>query len=125
MIRSIRRQMFPFFALQNMATLVVNICGSLLTSQVHPRPALKDICPYVPLTIHVFSSPPLWVRRLTPVTQRTRVRSPVGTSFLGKVYWGFFLICKTNVRKLYAPTVREYHLNIIIVHNHSLRAPMT
>ena len=34
------------------------------------------------------------------VTQRTRVRSPVGTSFLGEVFSGFFLTCKTNVRKL-------------------------
>ena len=36
------------------------------------------------------------------VTQRARVRSPVGTSFLGEVFfiWGFFLTCKTNVRKL-------------------------
>ena len=34
------------------------------------------------------------------VTQRARVRSPVGTSFLGEVFSGFFLTCKTNVRKL-------------------------
>ena len=34
------------------------------------------------------------------VTQRARVRSPVGTSFLGEVFLGFFLIYKTNVRKL-------------------------
>ena len=34
------------------------------------------------------------------VTQRARVRSPVGTCFLGDVFSGFFLTCKTNVRKL-------------------------
>ena len=34
------------------------------------------------------------------VTQRARVRSPVGTSFLGEVLSGFFLTCKTNVRQL-------------------------
>ena len=34
------------------------------------------------------------------VTQRTRVRSPVGTSFLGEVFSGFFLTCKANVGKL-------------------------
>ena len=34
------------------------------------------------------------------VTQRARVRSPVGTSILGDVFSGFFLTCKTNVRKL-------------------------
>ena len=35
-----------------------------------------------------------------PVTQRARVRSPVGTSFLGGVFSGFFLNYKTNVGKL-------------------------
>ena len=34
------------------------------------------------------------------VTQRARVQSPVRTGFLGEVFLGFFLICKTNVRKL-------------------------
>ena len=34
-----------------------------------------------------------------PVTQRARVRSSVGTSFLGEVLSGFFLTCKTNVGK--------------------------
>ena len=34
------------------------------------------------------------------VMQRARVRSPVRTSFLGEVFSGFFLTCKTNVRKL-------------------------
>ena len=37
------------------------------------------------------------------VMQRARVRSPVGTGFLGEVFSGFFLTCKTNVRKLQAP----------------------
>ena len=31
---------------------------------------------------------------------RARVPFPVGTSFLGEVFSGFFLTCKTNVRKL-------------------------
>ena len=35
-----------------------------------------------------------------PVTQRARVRSPVGTGFLGEVFFGVFLTCKTNVGKL-------------------------
>ena len=35
-----------------------------------------------------------------PVTQQARVRSPVGTSFLGEVFSGFFLTCKTNVGNL-------------------------
>ena len=35
-----------------------------------------------------------------PVAQRARVRSPVGTSFLGEVFSEVFLTCKTNVRKL-------------------------
>ena len=34
------------------------------------------------------------------VMQRARVRSPVGTSFLGEDFSGFFFICKTNVGKL-------------------------
>ena len=34
------------------------------------------------------------------VMQRAWVRSPVGTSFLGEVFSGVFLTCKTNVRKL-------------------------
>ena len=35
-----------------------------------------------------------------PVTQRARVRSPVGICFLMKFFSGFFLTCKSNVRKL-------------------------
>ena len=34
------------------------------------------------------------------VTQRAWVHSSVGTSFLGEVFSGFFLTCKTHVRKL-------------------------
>ena len=34
------------------------------------------------------------------VTQQARVRSPVETSFLGEVFWGFFLTCKTTVGRL-------------------------
>ena len=50
-----------------------------------------------------------------PVTQWARVRSPVGTSLLDDVFLGFFLTCKTNVRKPLAPWFREYHLGIIII----------
>ena len=59
-----------------------------------------------------------------PVTQRARVRFPVGTSFLGEVFSGFFLTCKTCQEAL-GPKAPEYHLAIIIIHNHSLREPMT
>ena len=52
------------------------------------------------------------------VTQRARVRSPVGTSCLGEVFSGFFLACKMNVRKLQTPNVPEYHLAIIIIPPH-------
>ena len=34
-----------------------------------------------------------------PVTQRARVGYPTGTSFLGEVFSGFSLTCKTNVGK--------------------------
>ena len=34
------------------------------------------------------------------VTQRARVRSPVGTGFLGEAFSGFFLTCKSNVEIL-------------------------
>ena len=50
---------------------------------------------------------------------------PVGTSFLGEVFSGFFLTCKTNVRKLWAHKVPEYHLAIIIIHHHFITASMT
>ena len=51
----------------------------------------------------------------SPVTQRTRIRSPVWTSFLGEVFSGFFLTCKTNIGKPQAPMVPEYHLAIIVI----------
>ena len=60
-----------------------------------------------------------------PFTQRALVRTPVGTSFLGEVFSGFFLTYKTNVGKLQAPKVPEYHLAIIIITHHSLRALLT
>ena len=53
------------------------------------------------------------------VTQRARVRSSVGTGFLGEVFSVFFLTCKTNVRKLYAPKVPEYHLADVIIISYS------
>ena len=49
------------------------------------------------------------------VTQRARVRSPVGRGFLGEGFSGFFLTCQTNVRKLQAPKVPEYHLAVVII----------
>ena len=61
-----------------------------------------------------------------PVTQRARVRSLVGTSFVDEVFSGFFLTYKTNVREVWAPKVPEYHLAVIIIINHySLWVPMT
>ena len=48
-----------------------------------------------------------------PVTQRVRVRSPVGTRSLGEVFSVFSLTCKTNVRKFQTHKVPEYHLVII------------
>ena len=61
-----------------------------------------------------------------PVTQRVRVRSPVGTGFLGEVFSGFFLLLKDKCREALGPKVPEYHLAIIIIiTHHSLQAPMT
>ena len=40
------------------------------------------------------------VEACASVMQRAQVRFPVGTSFLGEVFSGFFLTCKTYVRKL-------------------------
>ena len=54
------------------------------------------------------------------VTQRARVRSPVGTGFLGEVFSGFFLTCKTNVGKRWAPKVPEYHLAVEFIISYSL-----
>ena len=53
------------------------------------------------------------------VTQRTLVRSPVRTSFLGEVFSGFFHTCKTNVGKFYAHQVLEYHLAVLITLSYS------
>ena len=59
------------------------------------------------------------------VTQRARVLSPVGTSFLDEIFPGFFLTCKTNVGKLHAPRspniICPSSSTIII----SLSSPMT
>ena len=41
-----------------------------------------------------------WAVACAPVTQRARVRSLLGTSFLGEVFSRIFLTCETNVRKL-------------------------
>ena len=54
-----------------------------------------------------------------PVPQRAWVRSTVGTGFLGEVFSGYFLTCKTKIRKLYAPTFPEYHLAVIIILSYS------
>ena len=54
------------------------------------------------------------------VTQRARVRFPVGTSFLGEIFPRFFFTYKTNVRKLYAHKFPEYHLTVIIILAYSL-----
>ena len=59
-----------------------------------------------------------------PVTQRARVRSPVGTSFLGEIFGGFAHLYD-KFQEALVPKVPEYHLAINIIHNHSLRARMT
>ena len=51
-------------------------------------------------TIKIMSNAVEQVVACTLVMQWARVRSPVVTGFLGEVFLGFFLICKTNVRKL-------------------------
>ena len=52
------------------------------------------------------------------VTQRARVGCPVGTSFLGEVFSGFFLTCKTNVRKFGPASTPVIILYIIIIQSH-------
>ena len=47
-----------------------------------------------------------------------RDRSRVGINFLGEVFSGFSLTCKTKVRRLWAHRVPEYPLAIIIMHHH-------
>ena len=55
-----------------------------------------------------------------PVMQRARVRSPVGTSFLGEVFSGF----SSPVRQM-SGSFRPQGPRISLGHNcHSLRAPM-
>ena len=54
-----------------------------------------------------------------PVTQRAPVRFLIGTSFLGEVFSGFSLTCKTNVRNLQAHKVPDYHLAVIIIISYS------
>ena len=50
--------------------------------------------------VHSLSSAVGQAVACAPVTQLARVRSPVGASFLGEVFSGFFLTCKTKVGKL-------------------------
>ena len=63
--------------------------------------AVKYILFYAKLIIKKIN---MWgstaVELMVACAQRARVRSPVETSFLGEVFTGFFLTCKTNVRKL-------------------------
>ena len=60
-----------------------------------------------------------------PATQRAWVRSPVGTSFLGEVFSGFFSLVR-QMSGSFRPQGPEYHLTIIIyITHHSLRVPMT
>ena len=60
-----------------------------------------------------------------PVTHRARVRSWVGTSFLGEVFFRDFPHLSDKFQEALGPKVPEYHLAIILIANHSLRAPMT
>ena len=61
-----------------------------------------------------------------PVTRRVRVRSPIGTSFLGEVFRGFYSPVRQMSGSFRPPKVPDYHLVIsIIITQHSLRAPMT
>ena len=54
-----------------------------------------------------------------PVTQQAQVWSPVRTSFLGEVFSGFFLTCKTTVRKLQAPQGPRISFGHHYHHHHS------
>ena len=62
--------------------------------------------PVLPTTTNLIPYTTLWSTAVEQVVacalvmQQAQVRSPVGTSFLGEVFSGFFLTCKTNVRKL-------------------------
>ena len=62
---------------------------------------LNYVCNYDYILITKDMSTAVWqALACAPVTKRARVRSPVGTSFLGEIFSGFFLNYKTNVRKL-------------------------
>ena len=65
---------------------LLQICRSRLSSGYHTR--------------HWKSTAAGQAVACAPVTQRARVRTSVGTRFLGDVFSGFFLTCKTNVGKL-------------------------
>ena len=63
-----------------------------------------------------------------PVAQRARFRPPVGTSFLGEFFRSFSSPVRQLSWSFRSPWFSEYHLAIIIIiiiQNHSLRAPMT
>ena len=72
------------------------------TKQLELQLDFLSVCLNVPVqptlkgSLHIT----LQVVACAPVTKRARVQSPVGKSFLGEVFLGFFLTCKTNVRKL-------------------------
>ena len=51
----------------------------------------------------------------TPVTQWARVRSPVGTSFLGEVFSGFSSPVRQMSGSFRSPWFPEHHLAIIII----------
>ena len=51
----------------------------------------------------------------TPVTQWAWVRSPVGTSFLGEVFWDFSSPVRQMLGSFSPPKVPEYHLAVIII----------
>ena len=59
------------------------------------------------------------------LTQRARIRFPVGISFLGEVFRGFSSPVRQMSESFRPPWFPEYHLAIIITHHLSLRAPMT
>ena len=49
------------------------------------------------------------------LTQRARVRSPVGTGFLGKVFRGFSSPVRQMSGNFRTPKVPEYHLAVVII----------
>ena len=80
-------------------------------------------------TLYAYSLRCFWTIRCNVDFGFTAV-GPDSISGRDKFSWwcfsGFFLTCKTNVRKLQAPKVHEYNLAIIIINNHhSLRVAMT